>query len=90
MSEKSETYRDHNGQPLSVGDCVEWFSVVGGPSGGDALGWQGGAPGKVAELGDAQRPAGMVLVELDKRQPYPAPNDKVLVWADPYRVVKTA
>ncbi|MFF4424152.1 hypothetical protein ACFY04_25780 [Streptomyces sp. NPDC001549] len=84
------TYSDHNGQPLNVGDRVEYFSVINGPSGGDALGWQGGDSGTVAELGGTGYPAGMVLVEMDKGTQYPAPHDKVRVWADGYRVVKTA
>ncbi|WP_369189067.1 hypothetical protein [Streptomyces sp. R08] len=81
--------RDHFGNVLEAGDAVEIFRVFNGPTGGDALGWQGGIPGKVVTVTDPQYP-GRVLVELDKPTGYRAPHDKAREWTEPYTVVKTA
>ncbi|MEU9388660.1 hypothetical protein AB0D86_01500 [Streptomyces sp. NPDC048324] len=81
--------RDHFGTPLEAGDAVELFRVSGGPTGGDALGWRGGIPGKVATVNDPQYP-GRVLVELDKPTGYPAPYDKAREWAELSTTVKAA
>lgn len=76
---------DHFGKVVQVGDRVEIFRVHGGSTGGDALGWKGGIPGTVRELGG---PCGSYLVELDERAPYAPPRDVKKEWADPRTTVR--
>jgi len=83
----TRTFRDHFGAPLSQGDHVEFFRVVNGATGGDALGWRKGIPGCVAEFGG---PTGAeVLVELDGETGYAAPNNKEREWSRPYLIVRS-
>ncbi|MFB8107272.1 hypothetical protein ACFC3O_31445 [Streptomyces sp. NPDC056007] len=85
----TESTRDHFGNVLELGDAVEIFRVSGGATGGDALGWRGGIPGKVVALNDPQNPR-QVLVELDKPTNYPPPYDKAQEWTELRTVVRVA
>lgn len=76
---------DRNGEPLEIGDRVEYFRVSGGDTGGEALGWKGGMPCTVRKFGG---PAGHILLEHDERAPYPPPYDVTQEWGESRVIVK--
>lgn len=75
---------DRFGRTVSPGDRAELFRVVNGPTGGEALGWQGGIPGAVRKVSDG----GRLLIEHDQRTRYAAPYDVFAEWQRPEVVVK--